>query len=338
MPIEKVQEYWIEDSIKDKLFEDFYLLGKELGKGATSTVYKCQQKGTGQTWAVKIINKKVDKKVVKTECGVLLKIKHKNVIRLKEIFETPTQIHLVLELVTGGELFDRIVLRGYYTEKDASVCVKEMLDAIKYLHENDVVHRDLKPENLLYENNSEESPLKIADFGLSKIIGPEVQMQTVCGTPGYCAPEILTGSKYDPSVDMWSIGVITYILLSGYEPFYSEQGEQDMFKRILKCDYEFHAPWWDEISENAKDLVKKLLVLDPSKRLSASQALAHSWVRGQAAKSDHMEQTQTKLKQFNAKRKLRAATEAVMVLNKLALNDRTHSLQEMPTSTAAASQ
>jgi len=163
-------------------------------------------------------------------------------------------------------------------------------------------------------------------------------MQTVCGTPGYCAPEILTGSKYDPSVDMWSIGVITYILLSGYEPFYSEQGEQDMFKRILKCDYEFHAPWWDEISENAKDLVKKLLVLDPSKRLSASQALAHSWVRGQAAKSDHMEQTQTKLKQFNAKRKLRAATEAVMVLNKLALNDRTHSLQEMPTSTAAASQ
>ncbi|XP_067927940.1 calcium/calmodulin-dependent protein kinase type IV-like isoform X2 [Watersipora subatra] len=304
MPKEKIQDYWIEDSVKDRTFEEFYTLGKELGKGATSTVYRCEQKGTGQPWAVKIINKKVDKKVVKTECGVLLKIKHTNVIRLKEIFETPTQIHLVLELVTGGELFDRIVTRGFYTEKDASVCVKEMLNAIKYLHENDVVHRDLKPENLLYESVAEDSPLKIADFGLSKIIGPEVQMQTVCGTPGYCAPEILTGSKYTPAVDMWSIGVITYILLCGYEPFYSDEGEQAMFKKILKCEYHFHEPWWNDISENAKDLVKKLLVFDPSKRLTASQALAHSWVKG-TAKVDHMEETQTKLKQFNAKRKLR---------------------------------
>ncbi|ELU13408.1 hypothetical protein CAPTEDRAFT_222444 [Capitella teleta] len=157
----------------------------------------------------------------------------------------------------------KIVTRGYYSEKDAAKCVKEMLEAAKYLHENDIVHRDLKPENLLYENNSDDARLKIADFGLSKIISGDVTMQTVCGTPGYCAPEIMTGSQYTSAVDMWSIGVMTFILLCGYEPFYDDN-EQQMFKKILKADYEFDPQWWSEVSENAKDLIGRLLVLDPS--------------------------------------------------------------------------
>jgi len=306
--------YWLEESIKDHQFEDIYEIDKELGKGATSVVHKCNAKGTKNHWAVKVIKKSVEKKIACTEIGVLLKLKHPNIIRLKEVFETANEISLVLELVTGGELFDRIVSRGFYSEKDAAKCVKEMLEAVKYLHENDVVHRDLKPENLLYENTSDDACLKIADFGLSKMVSDEVQMQTVCGTPGYCAPEVLRGKKYNQAIDLWSVGVITYILLCGYEPFYSDH-EPEMFKKIIKCDYEFDSPWWDEVSENAKDLIRKLLVLDDRKRLSAAQALQHPWVKGNAAKSNHMEETQTKLKQFNAKRKLKAATNVLMAFS-----------------------
>lgn len=307
-------DYWIKESIKDKSFEDHYELGKELGRGATSIVYKCEQRGTATQWAVKIINKKVEKKIVSTEIGVLLKMNHPHVIRLKELYETDTQIYLVLELVTGGELFDRIVTRGYYSEKDAAKCVKDLLEALKYLHENDIVHRDLKPENLLYENNGDDARLKIADFGLSKIMEKEVMMNTVCGTPGYCAPEILKGRRYDCSVDLWSVGVITYILLCGYEPFFDDN-EAEMFKKIIKVDYEFDPQWWSEVSENAKDLIRKLLSRDPKQRLTAAQALAHPWVRGSAAKSNHMEEAQSQLKKFNARRKLKVCTDVVLAFN-----------------------
>lgn len=305
-----MQDCWIKESIKETSFESVYELKKELGRGATSVVYECENKASGYKWAVKIINKKIEKKIVCTEIGILLKLNHPNIIRLKEIYETPEKIYLLLELVTGGELFDRIVSCGYYSEKAAAVCVKAMLEAVKYLHDNEIIHRDLKPENLLYEDNSENAKLKLADFGLSKIIDNEVHMQTVCGTPGYCSPEILKGRKYGTLVDMWSVGVITYILLCGYEPFYADS-EAEMFRKILKCDFQFESPWWDDVSENAKDLVRHLLVADPQQRLTASQALRHPWVTGIAAKNSHLEDAQTKLRQFNARRKLKAATDVL---------------------------
>ncbi|XP_052792506.1 calcium/calmodulin-dependent protein kinase type IV-like isoform X2 [Mya arenaria] len=306
-------DFWIAESVKDRSFDDYYELGKELGSGATSKVYKCNAKGSDQAWAVKVINKKVDRKVVKTEVGILLKISHVNVIRMKEIFETPTQILLVLELVTGGELFERIVNRGKYSEKDAALAVREMLEGLEYLHKNDIMHRDLKPENLLYENLSEKAKLKIADFGLSKIIGAQVTTNTVCGTPGYCAPEVVKGKCYDTKVDMWSIGVIAYILLCGYEPFYDDE-ETIMYKKILKGNYEFDSPWWDNITENAKDFIRKLLIVDVKSRLSAVDALKHPWVIGSAADDKHLEETQKKIKEFNAKRKLKALTDITLVL------------------------
>ncbi|XP_007443799.2 calcium/calmodulin-dependent protein kinase type IV-like [Python bivittatus] len=142
-------------------------------------------------------------------------------------------------------------------------------------------------------------------------------MKTVCGTPGYCAPEILHGSPYGPEVDMWSVGVITYILLCGFEPFFDPRGDQYMYSRILNCDYEFVSPWWDEVSLNAKDLVRKLIVLDPQKRLTVHQALEHPWVTGKAAKFAHMDSTQKKLQEFNARRKLKAAVKAVVASSRL---------------------
>ncbi|KAK6175410.1 hypothetical protein SNE40_013879 [Patella caerulea] len=312
-----VEQYWISESIKDRLFEDIYELGNDLGRGATCRVNKCEHIGTRQCLAAKIIPKKVKKKIVKTEIGILLKLNHPNVVRLKEVYETHDEIILVLELVTGGELFDRIVTQGHYSEKDAAKAIKDVLTAVAYLHDNGVVHRDLKPENILYEDLTENSALKIADFGLSQIIGPDVMMHTVCGTPGYCAPEILKGQKYTKSIDVWSIGVITYILLSGYEPFF-DNNERVMYKRIMKGDYNFESELWEDVSENAKDLIRKMLTIDSKKRITAAQALNHPWVRGTATKGVHMETTVSNIKEFNAKRKLKYATETALAVSKVA--------------------
>ncbi|KAM9848821.1 calcium/calmodulin-dependent protein kinase type IV-like [Aulostomus maculatus] len=310
-------DFWVDGSRRDGTVEEFYNLSSELGRGATSIVYRCEEKQTQKPYAVKVLKKTIDKKIVRTEIGVLLRLSHPNIIQLKEIFETDTDITLVLELVTGGELFDRIVERGYYSERDAAHVIKQILEAVAYLHENGVVHRDLKPENLLYADLSLDAPLKIADFGLSKIIDDQVTMKTVCGTPGYCAPEILRGNAYGPEVDMWSVGVILYILLCGFEPFFDPRGDQYMYSRILNCDYEFVSPWWDEVSLNAKDLVSKLIVLDPHKRLSVREALQHPWVLGKAARFSHMDTTQRKLQEFNARRKLKAAMKAVVATSRM---------------------
>ncbi|XP_007531929.1 calcium/calmodulin-dependent protein kinase type IV isoform X2 [Erinaceus europaeus] len=318
-----VPDYWIDGSNRDAL-NDFFEVESELGRGATSIVYRCKQKGTQKPYALKVLKKTVDKKIVRTEIGVLLRLSHPNIIKLKEIFETPTEISLVLELVTGGELFDRIVEKGYYSERDAADAVKQILEAVAYLHENGIVHRDLKPENLLYATPAPDAPLKIADFGLSKIVEHQVLMKTVCGTPGYCAPEILRGCAYGPEVDMWSVGIITYILLCGFEPFYDERGDQFMFRRILNCEYYFISPWWDEVSLNAKDLVRKLIVLDPKKRLTTFQALQHPWVTGKAANFIHMDTAQKKLLEFNARRKLKAAVKAVVASSRLGSASSSH--------------
>ncbi|XP_055994969.1 calcium/calmodulin-dependent protein kinase type IV [Sorex fumeus] len=323
-PAGPVADYWIDGSNRDAL-SDFFEVEAELGRGATSIVYRCKQKGTQKPYALKVLKKTVDKKIVRTEIGVLLRLSHPNIIKLKEIFETPAEISLVLELVTGGELFDRIVEKGYYSERDAADAVKQILEAVAYLHENGIVHRDLKPENLLYATPAPDAPLKIADFGLSKIVEHQVLMKTVCGTPGYCAPEILRGCAYGPEVDMWSVGVITYILLCGFEPFYDERGDQFMFRRILNCEYYFISPWWDEVSLNAKDLVKKLIVLDPKKRLTTFQALQHPWVTGKAANFVHMDTAQKKLQEFNARRKLKAAVKAVVASSRLGSASSSHS-------------
>lgn len=280
-------------------------------------MFRCEEKLTQKPYALKVLKKTIDKKIVRTEIGVLLRLSHPNIIQLKEIFESDSDIALVLELVTGGELFDRIVERGYYSERDAAHVIKQILEAVAYLHDNGVVHRDLKPENLLYADMALDAPLKIADFGLSKIIDDQVTMKTVCGTPGYCAPEILRGNAYGPEVDMWSVGVILYILLCGFEPFFDPRGDQFMYGRILNCDYEFVSPWWDDVSLNAKDLVSKLIVLDPHQRLSVREALQHPWVLGKAARFSHMDTAQRKLQEFNARRKLKAAMKAVVATGRM---------------------
>jgi len=241
-------------------------------------------KETGKEYAVKIINKTsvgADMARLATEMEILKQVDHPNIISLKEIVDTKNCLFIVTELVTGGELFDKIVELGQYTEKEAAILVSKMVSAIAYLHEKGIVHRDLKPENLLLKDSENISEVKIADFGLSKIILPRIMMQTACGTPGYVAPEVLQAIGYDKEVDMWSIGVITYILLCGFPPFYNEN-LPELFEQIMKADYDFPEDYWKEVSENAKDFIRKLLVVEPKQRLTGKTALQHPWLSGAA--------------------------------------------------------
>ncbi|XP_071964629.1 calcium/calmodulin-dependent protein kinase type IV-like [Antedon mediterranea] len=298
-----------------------YTLKGVLGRGATSVVYECSENGTEKKYAAKAIEKKVNQKELAVEIKILFKIDHQNIIKLREIFEESRKIYLVLDLVTGGELFDRIVERGQYSERDAAHCVRQICSGVSYLHDNDIVHRDLKPENLLYATKDDDAVLMIADFGLSKIMSDDVQMKTVCGTPGYCAPEILRGPEheYKNDVDMWSVGVIIYILLCGYEPFYANS-DKEIYRKILNVDYQFNSPWWDDVSTNAKDLISKCIV--KTKRLTANEALQHPWVRESksAAPIKPMENNiQDNMKEFNEnrRRKFKVMTHAVRAVNRL---------------------
>jgi len=259
-----------------------YELREELGRGAFSIVKLAVEKTTGIHYAVKMIKKDSvgqDFNRLQTEMEILKKVQHPNIIALKEIIDTKNCLFIVTELVTGGELFDKIVELGSYSEKDAALLVSKIVSAIAYLHSLGIVHRDLKPENLLLRDETTVSEVKLADFGLSKIVSQQLIMQTACGTPGYVAPEILQARGYDKEVDMWSIGVITYILLCGFPPFYNEK-LQLLFEQIMRADYDFPADYWSEISDNAKDFIRKLLVVEPSKRMNSEQALQHPWLTG----------------------------------------------------------
>uniref|UniRef100_A0A8C5EYE6 Protein kinase domain-containing protein n=1 Tax=Gouania willdenowi TaxID=441366 RepID=A0A8C5EYE6_GOUWI len=282
-----------------------------------SEVVLAQEKQTSRMFAVKCIPKKALKgkeSSIENEIAVLRKIKHENIVALEDIYESPDHLYLIMQLVSGGELFDRIVEKGFYTEKDASTLIRQVLDAVNYLHRMGIVHRDLKPENLLYFNPLDESKIMISDFGLSKMEGSGDVMSTACGTPGYVAPEVLAQKPYSKAVDCWSIGVIAYILLCGYPPFYDEN-DSKLFEQILRADYEFDAPYWDDISDSAKDFISNLMEKDPAKRITCEQALRHPWIAGDTAlcKNIHESVSRQMRKNF-AKSKWRQAFNATAVV------------------------
>jgi len=300
-----VDDSLLGDGISKDDINNVFTFGKQLGSGAFSIVKEATNKKTADKVAVKIIKKTTvageDIKLLRREIANLKKLDHPNILKLFEVYEDKDNFFLVMELVRGKELFDKIVERGQYSERDASNITRQFVSAIEYLHNQGIAHRDLKPENLLSIGQCENEIIKVADFGLSKNFGDE-KMMTSCGSPGYVAPEVLECESYDKAVDMWSIGVIIYILLVGYPPFYADN-DPALFKKIMACDYDF-GEGWDVISDGAKDLVRHLLVKDPKKRFTAAQTLNHPWVKQSAALSSKQLQM-GKLKDFVTKKQFK---------------------------------
>ncbi|CAH0562396.1 unnamed protein product [Brassicogethes aeneus] len=308
------------DSDKQPSLEDKYYLKELLGTGAFSVVRLAESKDRpGLMHAVKIIDKKALKgkeDSLENEIKVLRRLKHPNIVQLLETFEDKSKVYLIMELVTGGELFDRIVEKGSYTEKDAADLIRQVLEAVDYMHVQGVVHRDLKPENLLYYNPDEDSKIMISDFGLSKMEDSGI-MATACGTPGYVAPEVLAQKPYGKAVDVWSIGVISYILLCGYPPFYDES-DANLFAQILKGEFEFDSPYWDEISDSAKDFIRNLMCVNVDKRFTCRQALGHPWISGNAASNKNIHGTVSEqLKKNFAKSRWKQAYHATTVIRQM---------------------
>lgn len=224
---------------------------------------------------------------------------------------------MVLELLNGGELFDRVVNKGSYSEREASEVIRDITAAIQYLHQQGIIHRDLKPENLIYGTQAPDSIIKVTDFGLAKLLkDPDQKMTTACGTPGYVAPEVLKNLPYGQEVDLWSIGVILYILLCGFPPFYHES-TASLYKQIKKGEYDFPDPYWTDISASAKELVRSLLCVDPVTRFTSAQVLSHPWISGgQASTTAFSASHLARLKAMQARRKLRRGVHMVIALNK----------------------
>lgn len=289
---------------------------KELGHGHYGTVRVGISKLTGKKVAIKTIPKaKVSRpETMRREINILRTLDHPNIIKLYDVFEGQRHLHLVTELCTGGELFDRIIARGHYSEADAAILVRKITDAVKHCHERDICHRDLKPENFLFETPAEDSELKVIDFGLSRMddgLSAGV-MTTRVGTPYYIAPEVL-GRHYDKSCDLWSIGVITYILLCGYPPFYGDT-DPEIFASVRAGRYDFDSPEWATVSKDAKDLISNLLLIDASKRLTAAEVLQHPWLSGSAPKTAITLNSNifSSLKRFTGHNKLKKAALGVI--------------------------
>ncbi|XP_056386574.1 calcium/calmodulin-dependent protein kinase type II subunit gamma isoform X13 [Hyla sarda] len=303
-------------------FTDEYQLYEELGKGAFSVVRRCVKKSSSQEYAAKIINTKKlsarDHQKLEREARICRLLKHPNIVRLHESISEEGFHYLVFDLVTGGELFEDIVAREYYSEADASHCIHQILESVNHIHQHDIVHRDLKPENLLLASKCKGAAVKLADFGLAiEVQGDQQAWFGFAGTPGYLSPEVLRKDPYGKPVDIWACGVILYILLVGYPPFWDED-QHKLYQQIKAGAYDFPSPEWDTVTPEAKNLINQMLTINPAKRITADQALKHPWVcqRSTVASMMHRQETVECLRKFNARRKLKGAILTTMLVSR----------------------
>ncbi|XP_045315255.1 serine/threonine-protein kinase Chk2 isoform X8 [Leopardus geoffroyi] len=285
-----------DQSVYPKELRDEYIMSKTLGSGACGEVKLAFERKTCKKVAVKIISKRkfavgsereADPALnVETEIEILKKLNHPCIIKIKDFFEAE-DYYIVLELMEGGELFDRVVGNKRLKEATCKLYFYQMLLAVQYLHENGIIHRDLKPENVLLSSQKEDCLIKITDFGQSKILGETSLMRTLCGTPTYLAPEVLNSfgtAGYNRAVDCWSLGVILFICLSGYPPFSEHKTQVSLKDQITSGKFNFIPEVWAEVSEKALDLVKKLLIVDPKVRFTTEEALRHPWLQDEDMK------------------------------------------------------
>nr|XP_009303720.1 serine/threonine-protein kinase DCLK1 isoform X2 [Danio rerio] len=299
---------------------DRYKVGRMIGDGNFAVVHECVEHSTDRAYALKIINKgkcRGKEHMIQNEVAILRRVKHPNIVLLIEEMDTYNELYLVMELVKGGDLFDAITSANRYTERDASGMLYNLASAIKYLHSLNIVHRDIKPENLLvYEHQDGSKSLKLGDFGLATVVdGP---LYTVCGTPTYVAPEIIAETGYGLKVDIWAAGVITYILLCGFPPFRGSTEDQEaLFDQILLGQLEFPLPYWDNVSDSAKELIVSMLQVEVDQRYTALQVLEHPWVTNDGlSENEHQLSVAGKIKKhFNTGPKPNTPGVTVMTLD-----------------------
>ncbi|ORZ11954.1 kinase-like domain-containing protein [Absidia repens] len=264
-----------------ELNADYEVTKETLGVGSFAIVRKAIHRETKTPYALKIILKRViagKEHMLDSELDILTKVNHPHVVSMHAMYESADAVYIVTDLASGGELFNQLLDQGCYTERDAANLVRQMLEGLVYLHDCDIVHRDIKPENLLFATKEADAKLMITDFGLSKILkNHDDILTTACGTPGYVAPEVLLQKGHGRPVDLWSVGVITFVLLCGYTPFYGED-QAALFENIMSGKYEFDEEYWGDISDSAKNMIDNLLAFDPEKRITAKDALQHPWI------------------------------------------------------------
>mmetsp|Transcript_19305 Transcript_19305/g.28563 ORF Transcript_19305/g.28563 Transcript_19305/m.28563 type:complete len:366 (+) Transcript_19305:86-1183(+) len=297
-------------------FRQAYQLGQILGEGSFAVVYDATTiEPPHESYAVKVIQRHRmsanDMIHFNDEVQILLDLQHDSIIQLHELYKTRDYFHVVMEKLKGGELFDRLCELEVYREMDARDICRTIFEAVGYCHDHHVAHRDLKPENLLLVSPDDSIKVKIADFGFAKKVPKLHSLTTRCGTPSYMAPEIVNAIPHDERVDNWSLGVILFTVLGGYNPF-MEQTTHLTLQRVRQGYYQFDPEYWDGISTDAKKLIQGLLSRDPDKRTTAQEALNHSWITGRSddllKKNNHsLKKNRHKLKEFNAERKKRSA-------------------------------
>ncbi|XP_051125295.1 calcium-dependent protein kinase 2-like [Andrographis paniculata] len=300
------------NTILEKSFEDVrskYKIGKELGRGQFGVTFACTEMSTGHPYACKSILKrklvsKNDREDMKREVHIMQHLSGQpNIVEFKGAYEDKSSVHLVMELCSGGELFDKIIQMGHYSEKGAADLCRQIVNVVSHCHFMGVMHRDLKPENFLFSSKDETGMLKATDFGLSVFIEEGKVYGDIVGSAYYVAPEVLRRS-YGKEIDVWSAGVILYILLSGVPPFWAES-EKGIFDAILNEQIDFDSSPWPSISSSAKDLVRKMLTKDPRRRITPTQVLEHPWIKGQASDKPIDSAVLSRMKQFRAMNKLK---------------------------------
>ncbi|XP_053492201.1 caM kinase-like vesicle-associated protein [Ictalurus furcatus] len=324
---------------------DKYDLGQMVRSEEFCEIFRAKEKNTQKMYTCKKFLKKDGRKVrkaAKNEILILKMVKHHNILQLVDVFETRKEYFLFLELATGREVFDWILDQGYYSERDTSNVIRQVLEAVAYLHSLRIVHRNLKLENLVYYNRLKHSKIVISDFHLAKLENGLIKEP--CGTPEYLAPEVVGRQRYGRPVDCWAIGVVMYILLSGNPPFYDEADDDDddshdknMFRKILSGDYEFDSPYWDDISDSAKSLVASLMEVDQDQRLTAQEAISHEWISGNAASDKNIKDgVCAQIEKNFAKAKWKKAVRVTTLMKRLRAPDQSDSGASSPALGAAA--
>ncbi|KAL8093055.1 calcium-dependent protein kinase 13 [Apium graveolens] len=321
------------DEVLEESIEDKYMVDRELGRGEFGVTYLCIDRSTREMLACKSISKRklrtaVDIDDVRREVAIMKHLpQDSSIVTLREACEDDNAVHIVMELCEGGELFDRIVARGHYTERAAAGVVKTIMEVVQLCHKHGVIHRDLKPENFLFANKKENSPLKAIDFGLSIFFKPGETFSEIVGSPYYMAPEVLR-RNYGPEIDIWSAGVILYILLCGVPPFWAES-EQGVAQAIIRGQIDFKREPWPSISETAKNLVRQMLEPDPKIRLTAKQVLEHPWILN-AKKAPNVplgDVVKSRLKQFSLMNRFKR--KALRVIAEFLSNEEVGDIKEL---------